>query len=171
MSADIARRGVDVALTDDMAPLRRSIRVGSLALSNRLIVHPMEGCDGNSDGTPGDLTFRRWRRFAEGGAALVWGEATAVVPEGRANPRQLLISTHTAPQLKRLLDETRAARRARFGTNDGFVVGLQLTHSGRWSYAGPIIAQHGAAIDAVKHCESVPVLSDVELEAVGRALC
>src|SRR6478672_1147174 len=117
------------------------MRIGGRDVANRLVVQPMEGCDGNLDGTPGELTFRRWRRFAEGGASLIWGEATAVVEEARANPRQLLISRATAPALKLLLDDTRAARRARFGTTHGFIVGIQLTHSGRWSHRGPLIVQ------------------------------
>ncbi len=164
LRADIASRSRGVAIADDVGALAAPLRIGSLEASNRLAVHPMEGCDGNLDGTPGELTFRRWRRFAEGGAALLWGEATAVAPEGRANPRQLLISDRNAPELKRLLDETRAARRARFGSAAGFIVGIQLTHSGRWSHSGPIIAQHGAAIDVVKHSEAVPLISDGELE-------
>jgi|CXWL01.1.fsa_nt_gi 2,4-dienoyl-CoA reductase-like NADH-dependent reductase (Old Yellow Enzyme family) len=161
---DVAARGIEMSFDEDMAPLAQSLRVGPLTLSNRLAVHPMEGCDGNLDGTPGELTFRRWRRFAEGGAALIWGEATAVVPEARANPRQLLLTPETAPELRRLLEETRKARRQRFGSIDGFVVGVQLTHSGRWSHTGPIIAQHGAAIDAVKHCEERELIADGELE-------
>ena len=166
LRADSARRGHAIALDGDGGALAVPLRVGSLTLANRLAVHPMEGCDGNLDGTPGELTFRRWRRFAEGGAALLWGEATAVVPDGRANPRQLLISRETLPELRRLLDETRAARRARFGTLGGFAVGLQLTHSGRWSHRRPIIAHHGAAIDAVKHCEQAPVIDDAALETL-----
>ena len=161
---DIAAQGVDVRLSDDLAPVARRVRIGALTASNAMAVHPMEGCDGNLDGTPGELTFRRWRRFAEGGAAVLWGEATAVVPEGRANPRQLLISRDTAPALKRLVDETRQARRDRFGSTDGFIVGMQLTHSGRWSHPQPIIAQHGAAIDAVRGCAGTPVLTDGDLE-------
>lgn len=164
LRADIAGRAAEMPLLEDMAPLAQPLRIGQLSLANRLAVHPMEGCDGNADGTPGELTFRRWRRFAQGGAALIWGEATAVVPEGRANPRQLLISPETAPSLRRLANDTRSARRERFGTTEGFAVGIQLTHSGRWSSAGPIIVQHGDAIDAVKHCEHLPLLSDADLE-------
>jgi 2,4-dienoyl-CoA reductase-like NADH-dependent reductase (Old Yellow Enzyme family) len=164
LRAGAAARAAGVRFADSLDAVVQPLRLGPLSLSNRMAVHPMEGCDGNLDGTPGELTFRRWRRFAEGGAALLWGEATAVVPEGRANPRQLLISRETLPELARLLHETRAARRARFGTTDGFAVGLQLTHSGRWSHAGPIIAQHGVAIDAVKHWEELPLISDGELE-------
>jgi 2,4-dienoyl-CoA reductase-like NADH-dependent reductase (Old Yellow Enzyme family) len=161
---DIARRGHAIALAEDAGALAAAVRVGPFMLANRLVIHPMEGCDGNLDGTPGDLTFRRWRRFAEGGASLLWGEATAILAEVRANPRQLLITRVTLPELRRLLEETRAARRKRFGKADEFVVGLQLTHSGRWSRAGPIIAHHGRAIDAVRHCDDVPAMTDLELE-------
>ncbi len=162
LRADIAERSHSIGVSDDLTRIADPVRIGTRTVSNRMAVHPMEGCDGNLDGTPGELTFRRWRRFAQGGAALLWGEATAVVPEARANPRQLLISPHTAPALKRLLDETSAARRERFGTDDGFLVGLQLTHSGRWSHAGPIIAQHGSAIDAVRTSDDL--ITDDELE-------
>jgi 2,4-dienoyl-CoA reductase-like NADH-dependent reductase (Old Yellow Enzyme family) len=161
---DIAERDVGVAVADDLSPLTGSVRIGPLTVANRMAVHPMEGCDGNLDGTPGELTFRRWRRFAEGGAAMLWGEATAVSRDARANPRQLVVSRETAPELKRLLDETRRARRERFGGTDGFIVGMQLTHSGRWSHPLPLIVQHGAAIDALKRCEDTPLLSDGELE-------
>jgi NADPH2 dehydrogenase len=160
----IARAGVSIAVADDAAALAAPVRIGPLVAANRMAVHPMEGCDGNLDGTPGELTFRRWRRFAAGGAAVLWGEATAVVPEGRANPRQLLLTRETAPEIRRLLDEAREARRERSGSADGFVVGVQLTHSGRWAHPSPIIAQHGAAIDAVRRCESQPLLTDGELE-------
>ena len=161
---DAGERGCAISFDDSLEPLASPLRIGPLTAANRMAVHPMEGCDGNLDGTPGELTFRRWRRFAQGGAALLWGEATAVVAEGRANPRQLLITRETLPEIRRLLDETRRARRARFGTLDGFLAGLQLTHSGRWSHAGPIIAQHGGAIDALKHCEDTPLIDDAELE-------
>ncbi|HZP56640.1 MAG TPA: NADH:flavin oxidoreductase [Dehalococcoidia bacterium] len=166
LRADIAARGVGVPLADELAPLAGPARVGRRALANRMAVHPMEGCDGNPGGTPGELTVRRWRRFAEGGAALLWGEATAVVPEGRANPRQLVVSRETLPELRRLVAETRAARRAAWGTDDGFLIGMQLTHSGRWSHPAPIIARHGAALDALKHTEDVPAIDDAALEAL-----
>ncbi|HXK32602.1 MAG TPA: NADH:flavin oxidoreductase [Dehalococcoidia bacterium] len=165
----IAREGVSIAAADDVVALAAPVRIGPLVAANRMAVHPMEGCDGNLDGTPGELTFRRWRRFAAGGAAVLWGEATAIVPEGRANPRQLLLTRETAPEVRRLLAEAREARRARFGSADGFVAGVQLTHSGRWSHPSPIIAQHGAVIDAVKGCEAQPLLTDGDLERLEDA--
>lgn len=164
LQQDTEERGISIALRNDLAPLAEPVRIGPFTGANRMAVHPMEGCDGNLDGTPGELTFRRWRRFAEGGAALLWGEATAVAPEARANPRQLLISRETAPALKRLLDETRAARRARFGRDEGFIVGLQLTHSGRWSHPRAILAHHTPDIDRLGGGGGGRVISDAELE-------
>src|SRR5207245_1851571 len=107
----------------------------------------MEGCDGTPDGSPDELTYRRYRRFGAGGAKIIWGEATAVVEEGRANPRQLLINQQTARPLERLLQECRDAHRHQFGSDDDLVVGLQLTHSGRYSFERPLIAFHDPLLD------------------------
>jgi 2,4-dienoyl-CoA reductase-like NADH-dependent reductase (Old Yellow Enzyme family) len=149
LRSDAESRG-GLPLTDDLYPLLRPLRVGDRTVGNRMAVHPMEGCDGTLEGEPGELTFRRWERFGAGGAKIIWGEATAILPEGRANPRQLLISPATAPALARLLEQTRAAHRQRFGRDDNLLVGLQLTHSGRWSYPEPLPVARLAAVDGVK---------------------
>ena len=81
---DARRLGLDIELDDDLSPLRTALRIGGRTVGNRLAIQPMEGCDGNLDGTPGELTFRRYRRFGAGGAKLIWGEACAVLP--RAGP-------------------------------------------------------------------------------------
>src|SRR5947209_6216838 len=107
----------------------------------------MEGCDGTLDGRPDELTFRRYRRFGAGGAKLIWGEAAAVLDEGRANPRQLLINEDNAPALGRMLAECRQAHRETFGSSHDLVIGLQLTHSGRYSYRRPLIAMHDPVLD------------------------
>src|SRR5437763_7072527 len=96
LEAEARRLGLDLRLSTDLAPLFRPARIGPLTAGNRLCVQPMEGCDGTLDGRPDVLTFRRYERFGAGGAKLIWGEATAVVEEGRANPRQLSISEATA---------------------------------------------------------------------------
>ena len=64
--------------------------------ADRYAVLPMEGWDGTEDGKPTDLVLRRWQRFGESGAGIVWGEATAVRADGRANPHQLLIGPEVA---------------------------------------------------------------------------
>ena len=84
LRADVEARGVDVRFADSPGALLQPITIADRTIGNRLAVHPMEGCDGTLDGRPGELTFRRWERFGAGGAKLIWGEATAVVPERRA---------------------------------------------------------------------------------------
>jgi 2,4-dienoyl-CoA reductase-like NADH-dependent reductase (Old Yellow Enzyme family) len=147
LARDARARGLDVRLTDDLSVLTAPREVGGRRVGNRLAIQPMEGCDATPDGTPDELTFRRYRRFGAGGAKLIWGEAAAVAPEGRANARQLVIDEAHAAGLERLLQGCRAAHRAAWGDDSDLLVGLQLTHSGRYSVPRPILAQHDPLLD------------------------
>ncbi len=176
LRAAIGEQGVDLACDDEVNMLAQPVAIGERTAGNRMAVHPMEGCDGTLDGRPDELTFRRWRRFAEGGAKIIWGEATAISEEGRANPRQLLLTERTAPDFRRLVTESREAHRHRFGGTHDLLIGLQLTHSGRWSHNAPIVAHHAPAIDPVTWRDRArgerlppdyPLVSDAELEALG----
>lgn len=165
LRAGVAAQHVEIELAEDVSPLLEPVAVGGRAPGNRLAVHPMEGCDGTLAGEPDELTFRRWRAFGAGGAKLIWGEATAVVPEGRANPRQLLLTRDTAAAFARLLEAARRAHRERFGRDDDLLIGLQLTHSGRWSHPEPRIVAHLAAVDAVRKLPpDHPLADDAYLE-------
>ncbi|MEW4567730.1 NADH:flavin oxidoreductase [Tautonia sp. JC769] len=145
--ADATAMGLDIRLSDDLSPLAQSLSIGGRTVGNRLAIHPMEGCDGELDGSPGDLTLRRYRRFGDGGAKLIWGEAAAVVPEGRANTRQLVCDAARADGLARLLDQCRRSHRDAWGDDSDLLVGLQLTHSGRYSVPRPLLAQHDPWLD------------------------
>jgi 2,4-dienoyl-CoA reductase-like NADH-dependent reductase (Old Yellow Enzyme family) len=147
LEAENARLGLDLRLTDDFSPLFRRVAIGPLTAGNALCVQPMEGCDGTPDGKPDELTLRRYQRFGAGGAKLIWGEAAAVLEEGRANSRQLLVNEENLPALAAMARVCRQAHRAAFGDDGDLVVGLQLTHSGRYSYRRPLIAVHDAALD------------------------
>ena len=153
-----------IEFADDLSPLLQPLTIAGRTVGNRMAVHPMEGCDGTLAGEPDELTFRRWESFGAGGAKLIWGEATAVVPEARANPRQLLLTEASARAFKRMLDATRKAHRDRFGRDDDLLIGLQLTHSGRWSYPTPLLAAHIPAVDAVKGHADLPLLDDAYLD-------
>ncbi|MBI4551501.1 MAG: NADH:flavin oxidoreductase [Candidatus Latescibacteria bacterium] len=181
LHADIVKLGLedDVRLTDDLSPLWRPVAFGGRTIGNALAIQPMEGCDGTLDGKPDELTVRRWERFGAGGAKLIWGEATAVVEEGRANTRQLLINETNARALDDLLARTRAAHRTVCGSDDDLVVGLQLTHSGRYSYQRPLIAFHDPAVDPITLADKkrklpvtdeYPILSDDDLKRIEDAL-
>src|SRR5271170_3824453 len=116
------------------APLQQTYSLDGFRIGNRFCVLPMEGWDGTPDGKPTDLTTRRWRRFGESGAKLIWGgEAVAVRPDGRAHPNQLLIEPSTVGDLASLREELVTVHASHFGNTDDLFVGLQLTHSGRFA--------------------------------------
>lgn len=147
IDAECQRMQLDIRFSEDLAPLFRPVRFGPFTAGNALCVQPMEGCDGTLDGRPDELTYRRYERFGAGGAKLIWGEATAVVEEGRANSRQLLLNEQTAPALGKMLEVCRRAHQQACGRDDDLVVGLQLTHSGRYSYRRPLLAVHDPLLD------------------------
>jgi 2,4-dienoyl-CoA reductase-like NADH-dependent reductase (Old Yellow Enzyme family) len=143
-----------ILAADQGSPLAQPIRIGPLRAGNRWCIHPMEGWDANRDGSPSAHTLRRWRNFGLSGAKLIWGgEAAAVQPDGRANPHQTLATADNRAGLETLLQELKQAHRGQFGGDDDLVVGLQLTHSGRFSRPNdkrlePRIAFHHPLLDA-----------------------
>jgi len=170
---DAQAMDLDIHLSADLSPLFQPVTVGGRRVGNRLAIQPMEGCDALPDGSPGELTFRRYRRFGAGGAKLIWGEACAVVPEARANPRQLVINAANSGALARLVQATRDAHRQAGESEDDLLVGLQLTHSGRYSFERPILAQHDPLLDSRTIVEKAtgatalpdyPLISDAELD-------
>ena len=139
IEAENARLGIDLRFADDLAPLAAPLTVGPRTVGNRWCVQPMEGCDGEPDGRPGPLTFRRYRRFGAGGAKMIWGEACAVTDAGRMNPRQLWLNESTKADFAKVVADCREAHRGAAGGSD-LLIGLQLTHSGRYSYRRPLVA-------------------------------
>lgn len=155
------------------SPLARPIDIGGFTVGNRWCIHPMEGWDANRDGSPSELTVRRWRNFGLSGAKLIWGgEAAAVRPDGRANPNQTLAVRENAAGLRQLLDTLMAAHREHFSTTDDLLVGLQLTHSGRFCRPNtkqlePRIAYHHPLLDEkfnIAPDDSSVVWTDEQLE-------
>lgn len=159
-SAHIESLGIDLGFdptleTGSEAPLARAREVDGLRIGNRFCILPMEGWDGTPDGRPTDLTRRRWHNFGISGAKLIWGcEAVAVRHDGRANPNQLTMSTENLGDLEELRQSMVSAHRERHGTSDDLLVGLQLTHSGRFARPNsktrlePQILYHHPLLDA-----------------------
>jgi 2,4-dienoyl-CoA reductase-like NADH-dependent reductase (Old Yellow Enzyme family) len=118
----------------DVPALAQPLTVDGRTIGNRFAILPMEGWDGSPDGHPTELVRRRWERFGQSGAKLIWGgEAVAVRHDGRANPNQLLICEDSLDALRDLRVGLASAHEARFGRTDDLLIGLQLTHSGRFS--------------------------------------
>jgi NADPH2 dehydrogenase len=110
-----------------------ALTVNGKTIGNRWAIQPMEGWDGTAAGGVTDEVVRRWQRFGESGAKLIYGgEAMAVRPDGRANPNQLIISAENKAGLARIRDRLMMAHKERFGKTDDLVIGFQLTHSGRF---------------------------------------
>jgi NADPH2 dehydrogenase len=179
--AHLRDAGIDIPFDGELAspgssPLAAPIEIDGIRVGNRFCILPMEGWDGTPDGEPSDLTTRRWQNFGRSGAKLIWGgEAVAVSPESRANPNQLVLSDRTQKALAELRVKLVEAHVARFGNgaDRDLYVGLQLTHSGRFSRprthdrAEPLAAYAHPLLDA-RFPGGVMVLSDADLDEVVR---
>lgn len=169
--AELDNFGVRLPWSDDISRLLESLEIGSFQLPNRLAVHPMEGFDAEESGSPGELTQRRYSRYAVGGAGTIWFEATAVVAEGRSNPHQMYLHDGTVAAFAGLVDSTRKAARETLGPNHQPMLVLQLTHSGRWSRPSgssqPVIAHRNPALDELVGCSGLSILLPRTRNVVG----
>ena len=120
--------------------IENAIQIGEKTICNRVVLQPMEGCDCNTDGSPSELTREKYIRAARSGAGLIWFEANAVCPEGRTNPRQMMLTEDNLPSFKNLLQEIREIAKKECGISPIFI--LQLTHSGRQSIVPMIAYRH-----------------------------
>lgn len=160
----------------DGSPLAQPIETREFRVGNRLVVQPMEGWDGTSDGLPTERTLRRWEHFGLSGAKLIWGgEAVAIRHDGRANPNQLCYRPENVQGFVKLLETLRAAHCQRFGQKaaEDLLVGLQLTHSGRFSRPNrkdrpePRILYHHPVLDrrvGISPADDSAIFSDQELK-------
>jgi 2,4-dienoyl-CoA reductase-like NADH-dependent reductase (Old Yellow Enzyme family) len=172
----VASLGLDMPCDDIVAhgpqsPLGAPIEVDGMKIGHRLAVHPMEGWDCERDGRPSENTKRRWRRFGLSGAKLVWGgEACAVRPDGRANPKQLIITEHSMGDIAKMRESVIAAHKEATGEENVFI-GLQLTHSGRFckpndntKFESIIAYRHPLLDRKFGYPNDRPVISDDEIK-------
>jgi 2,4-dienoyl-CoA reductase-like NADH-dependent reductase (Old Yellow Enzyme family) len=155
--------GLDLPFDDDISILLSPLTVESHVIPNRIVIQPMEGYDSTPDGSPSDLTIRRYLRYADGGSGLIWFEAVAVSHQGRSNPRQLWLHKGNPDHFKILNDEIRKHANA---NNCNPMLVVQLTQSGRYSKpdgkAEPLVPQLNPVLD-----KGMPyVLSDNELKVI-----
>ena len=164
--------GTSFPYSDDISPLSKEIKVGTKTVHNRIVYQAMEGCDGTFDGAPDELTKRRYLRFARGGAGIIWFEATAVLGEGRANPRQMYLTPKTKDDFKKIVCDIKEEC---IKTN-GFepIVICQLTHSGRYSKPegtpAPLIAYNNPIFEKDNPIDKSRIVSDDYLDRVWEAL-
>jgi NADPH2 dehydrogenase len=158
-------------LSGSESPLRQPLSRGGITIGNRIVVHPMEGWDGASDGNPSEFTTQRWKKFGQSGAKLIWGgEAVAVSHQGRANPKQLVIAAHTREGLAGLRNTLIEEHRRTAGSDAGLFIGMQLTHSGRYCRPNKhdkpeprILYRHPILDRKLKLPDDYPLLTDGEI--------
>jgi NADPH2 dehydrogenase len=154
--------------------LTQPLKFNNRAIGNRWAIHPMEGWDGTTTGGITEPMIRRWQRFGESGAKLIWGgEAMAVRPDGRANPNQLIINEENKAGIAHLRKALIQSHKAKYGWTDDLVIGFQLTHSGRFcrptdkKRLAPRIAFRHPLLDPKFGITSdAPVFSDDELKGL-----
>ncbi|MCK5738797.1 hypothetical protein KAH55_06430, partial [bacterium] len=167
LKAKLDELGLSLPFDDNFDRLYEPLTVGNQKLPNRFVVQPMEGFDADLTGTPQELSFRRYLRYAAGGSALIWFEATAMTPNSRSNPHQFHLNPENVAVFKKLVDETRRVGREKNGFEPTMI--LQLTHSGRYSKPtgkpAPIIAHHSPILDPKHNLPAdYPLITDDELD-------
>ena len=139
------------------------IQIRKTRICNRVVLQPMEGCDCNTDGSPSELTIDKYVKAAKSGAGLIWFEANAVCPEGRTNPRQMMLTEDNLPKFKALLSRMREIAEEECGIKPILI--LQLTHSGRQSIV-PMIAYRHPLYEEKRPVTDDHIVTDEYLDAL-----
>lgn len=171
LEKDIRELGLDIKTSHNFELLRKEIRLSNHIIPNSLANLPMEGGDASEEGSPTELTFRKYDRIARGGAGLIWIEAVSVSEEGRSNNKQLMITDENWREFKKLNDEIQSSAKEEFGDDYKPITIFQLNHSGRYckvnGKSNPIIATHKELLDnKLGISEDYPVVTDDYLRKV-----
>ena len=167
-----AEASVTLPYAEDTSILKTPVPIGTKTAPNRIAYQAMEGCDGTPAGLPDELTIRRYLRFAKGGAGVIWFEATAVVNEGRANPRQLYIDEKNYMDYAPIVAEIKETCLKENGYEP--LIFMQLTHSGRYSKPegtpAPLIAYNNPIFEKDNPIDPSRIVSDEYLDMVKEKL-
>ena len=155
-----------------MSQLFTPIRLRDLEIRNRVWVSPM--CQYSADdGVPDDWHLVHLGSFARGGAGLVFGEATAVVPEGRISPRDTGLWNDRQQQAWASIVD--------FVHGQGARAGIQLGHAGRkastrapWMGRGPVPDDEGGWRPVAPSADPFPGLREdpreLTIEEIGEVV-
>ena len=158
----IDEMNLDIPFSKDFKVLSEDIDINGKKINNRLAIHPMEGCDSTKDGSPSELTERRYMRYIQGLAGLIWFEATAISEKARANNQQLFLNEDNLDNFARLIDNLKKES-LKDSKQHPYLV-LQLAHAGRFGENKEIVI-HDKKLDSISYIDSkYPVISDNELE-------
>lgn len=146
--------------------ISKEITINNRTINNRVVFQPMEGCDGTRDGSIDTLTRRRYMRFADSGAGIIWFEAVAVKENGRANPRQLWLREDNLESFKSLISDMKKHSLEKYGYEQKIII--QLTHSGRYSKPNgtpePLVMARNEVWEVGKEDQPYRIITDEELD-------
>ncbi|MGD8881837.1 MAG: FAD-dependent oxidoreductase [Desulfobacterales bacterium] len=137
--------------------------IGTLKLENRIVMPPMAT---NYASTEGFVTQRQIDYYVErakGGVGYITVEHTGILPEGKASPKMLLISTDEhAAHINKLVEAVHAA---------GGKIVVQINHAGRQTFSkvtgSPIVGP--SPIPALPIMETPRELGVSEIEEIVTA--
>jgi len=172
---ELNRLSIPLPISLDTKNMSETIQSKHLIIPNRLSIQPMEGFDAKLNGSPSELTLRRYKRYANGGVGLIWFEATAISEDCRSNDHQLILTEENLDHFKQLTSLTRNQSNRMLkslGFKGGCCLILQLNHSGRYTKRDgkkyPIRSYHNDQLDkaiSVKKKDGI-VISDEELKEI-----
>jgi len=155
--------------------LKQPLSLNEKIIPNRLSVQPMEGFDSKRDGSPSFLTIRRYKRYANGGAGIIWCEATSILEGYKSNSHQLTITENNVAEFRKFVEfiktESKQALQKLSFHHPSLMI-LQLNHSGRYCKKGdnkyPIRAYHNMSLDVAINVPKIDgkIISDEELKEV-----
>lgn len=161
----IEKDGIILPVSENTELLAQPLELDGKIVPNRLCIHPCEGFDGTLEGKPTPRIYRRYERYAKGGAGMIWFEAIAVCQDGICNPYEMQITDNTVEDIKRLVQHTDEVAMRENGIKPYKVI--QLTHSGRsakdenWNKI-PLIAFPNPLVDP--YYPNITVASDERIE-------
>lgn len=141
--------------------INEELIINGKRIANRVVFQPMEGCDCNLDGSPSELTVRKYIKFAKSRAGIIWFEANGVCSDGLTGPRQMMLTEENADSFARLICDIKSEA-VRLGADEPKLI-LQLTHSGRQSVK-PITMYKNATYEAIGRTGEIA--SDEYLDAL-----
>lgn len=160
--------GVHLPFAEDTSVLKEKLTFGSVTLQNRLGIAPMEGADGLPNGSPSELTLRRYVREAVGGSGLIWFEAISIVPEGRSSAHQLMLTKDNLEDYKKFTEAVKEAGRKANGFAPYLV--MQANHSGRYSNPdgkpAPLIAYRHPYNEKLRKADDSCIVTDDYLKSL-----
>jgi 2,4-dienoyl-CoA reductase (NADPH2) len=174
LQTECAEKKVSIPFNTGFDILYDKVALGPSISPNRFVALPMEGCDSLDDGSPGEITIRKYERISAGGSGIIWIEAVAVCDEGRSSPKTLWLHERNVEHFAQLTSRMRAT--ALKSCNHNPVIIMQFTHAGRYckphGTPQPLISHHDPVLDEFQKLDrTLTPVSDEYLDGLQDRYC